>query len=120
MECVDFEKMKWFNKAQFNNLRITLYILFILWVCAFSRIDMVYETRLPGWSYQYMWNYWWMSNLYLQTIGNVLLYMSMGYLFTQRLGLKRLQMVLFSSFLYVPVWKCFNLFAHVACWILMI
>lgn len=76
---------------------IVLYVLFILWFCVLSRTETVYEVRPLGWSFQYMWNCWWMGYLFLQTIGNVLLYMPLGFLATRRFGTDKILRVSFTG-----------------------
>lgn len=56
------------------------YILFVFWFCVFSRTETVYEIRQLGWSFYGMWNQWWQGYLYIQTIGNVLIYVPIGIL----------------------------------------
>lgn len=56
------------------------YIGFIYWFCVFSRNLSTYDVRPIGWSFINMWNYWWESFLYIQTIGNLLLYVPLGIL----------------------------------------
>lgn len=63
-------------------ISLLVYLIFVFWFCVFSRTETVYEVRQLGWSFYGMWNQWWQGFLYLQTIGNVLLYVPIGYLST--------------------------------------
>lgn len=85
--------MKIHDTNKMCDILITLYVLFILWFCVLSRTEAVHEVRYIGWSLWYMWNCWWMGYLFLQTIGNVLLYIQLGFLATYRFGEIRFKLV---------------------------
>lgn len=89
--------MKLQVKNRIYEILIVLYVLFVLWLCVLSRTETVYEVRTLGWSFQIIWNCWWMGYLFLQTVGNVLLYIPLGFVSSCRFGIYKFKFVALIS-----------------------
>lgn len=61
-----------------------IYCIFLIWFCVLSRKYVPHQIAYPGWSFCAMLEYRWDGFLLYQTLGNIILYMPIGFILSKK------------------------------------